>query len=99
MYGIIFFGALAFLSGVGIGFFYFGGLWWTVRRLPHTARPTLLSMGSFIPRVLVTLTALYFVMSGEAWRLVVCLIGFTVARIGLIRRLRPVPADRPVRRS
>jgi len=79
----------ALLAGGSLGIFYFFGLWWTVRKLPSSKSPALLSLGSFAVRTAVVLTGFYFIMGGEWERLLACLVGFIVARVALIRRLKP----------
>jgi F1F0 ATPase subunit 2 len=83
---------LAFSVGVGLGLCYFGGLWWTVRQLATARHPALWLMGSFVVRAGVSLVGFYVVLSGGAARLMVCLLGFFVARTILVRRWLPAPA-------
>jgi F1F0 ATPase subunit 2 len=42
-------------AGALFGIFYFHGLWLTLKKLPNTCQPVLLTMGSFLGR-----TALFF---------------------------------------
>ena len=75
--------------GLGLGFFYFGGLWLTVRHLPNCRSPELFTLGSFALRVAVTLLGFYLVM-GDRWeRLLACMIGFILLRTLLVYRLNP----------
>ncbi|MFP4055679.1 MAG: ATP synthase subunit I [Candidatus Brocadiia bacterium] len=79
----------AAVAGLGLGFVYFGGLWLTLRMLPGSRRPALLALGSFAARMALLLAGIYVVM-GERWeRAVVCVGGAMVARILLVRKLRP----------
>ena len=80
---------LAVLAGVGLGLFYFGGLWLTVRQLPACPWPALLMVGSYVGRTAVVLTGFYFVMDGRGERILACLVGFIAARFLLVSRLRP----------
>ncbi|MBW2036981.1 MAG: ATP synthase subunit I [Deltaproteobacteria bacterium] len=80
---------LSLAAGIGLGFFYFGGLWLTVRRLPEVQRPTLLSLCSFIGRLGLTMVGFYFVMDGHWERLMICLLGFLAIRNLLVRWLGP----------
>jgi len=80
---------LALAAGIGLGVFYFGGLWLTVRRLPTAERPALLSLLSFFARLGVVLSGFYLVMDGHWQRLLVCLLGFLGARVILVRRCGP----------
>ena len=79
----------AFAAGIGLGVFYFGGLWLTVRRLPTARRPVFLSLCSFFGRLGGVLLGFYLVMGGHWGRLLVCLFGFLLARVILVRRWGP----------
>ncbi len=73
--------ALMVVAGLGLGAFFFGGLWWSTRMGLASTRPALWFAGSFLVRSGVTLAGFYF-LSGARWeRLTACLAGFLVARI------------------
>ncbi|MGD9300815.1 MAG: ATP synthase subunit I [Desulfobacterales bacterium] len=78
-----------FGAGVGLGAFYFLGLWWTVRRLPTVRVPALWTVVSFVVRSVVALGGFYLVMAGGWQNLLACLAGFTLIRLWLVRRLSP----------
>jgi F1F0 ATPase subunit 2 len=80
---------LAFMAGTGIGAFYFGGLWWTVRRLPTEAHPARLTLLSLLVRTALSMGAFYVVMGGEWERLLAALLGAMTIRFVMVRRLRP----------
>lgn len=82
---------LAFVAGLGLGLFYFGGLWWTVNRVATAGQPGLLMLGSMLLRGAVVLAGFWLVMDGQLDRLIACVVGFFVMRTLLIRRLRPQP--------
>lgn len=84
---------LAAFAGLALGLFYFGGLWYTVRRLSAARRPWLLVLGSYVVRLVVTVVGMYLVMAGDWKRLVACLAGFLLARIVLTRRLGPAAGE------
>lgn len=71
---------LAVLVGAALGAFFFGGLWWTVRRLPDSEHPVLLMLASLLVRIAVVLGGFWLVMDGRWERAVACLVGFTVVR-------------------
>jgi F1F0 ATPase subunit 2 len=81
--------ALAFVAGIVLGAFYFYGLWLTVRKLPSARRPVVMSLSSFFGRLAVVLVGFYFVTASQWERLVVCLVGFLVVRMVLVRVLGP----------
>ncbi|MDB6155747.1 MAG: hypothetical protein JWL90_4200 [Chthoniobacteraceae bacterium] len=71
---------LASVAGALLGTFFFGGLWWTVRKGVSSPQPALWFVGSLLLRMSVTLAGFYFV-SGAHWELLLlCLLGFIVAR-------------------
>jgi F1/F0 ATPase, Methanosarcina type, subunit 2 len=77
--------ALALLTGVALGSFFFGGLWWTVRKAVHAKIPALWFGGSLMIRMAVTMSGFYLIGAGSWQRLLVCGIGFALARMLVIR--------------
>ncbi len=71
---------LAWLAGGVLGAFFFGGLWWTVRRGLSSRRPALWFLGSLLVRMTIALTGFYFTSCGRWERLLACLLGFVLAR-------------------
>ena len=86
--------APAFAAGILLGGFFFGGLWWTVRRGIASRRPALWFIGSLLLRVSITLGGFYFVGRGHWQQLAVCLLGFVAARVGVKWLTRLPVADR-----
>jgi F1F0 ATPase subunit 2 len=80
--------AWAWVAGTGLGLFYFGGLWFTVQRLPTCRWPAPLVLASFVGRTAVVVVGFYFVMGGRWERVLACLVGFIVVRLVLVSRLR-----------
>ncbi|MGD2245256.1 MAG: ATP synthase subunit I [Candidatus Aminicenantes bacterium] len=81
---------LFFLAGTGMGFIYFGGLWWTVRRLPGSRQPHLLAYASFLVRSGFCLAGLILVARGGRWEhVIVSLLGIIGTRWILVRRWSP----------
>lgn len=83
---------LAALAGGLLGAFFFGGLWWTVRKSLTSARPALWVFVSLLLRMGVTMTGFYFVAGGDWRRLLSCLVGFVIVR-QLVTRLTRLPED------
>lgn len=77
---------LAWVVGGLLGAFFFGGLWWTLRRGVASQRPALWFLGSLLARVSATLFGFYFVSDGRWERMLLCLLGFMLAR-GIVTRL------------
>ena len=89
--------ALAFLAGAFLGMFFFGGLWWTVQRGVASERPALWFFGSLLLRTSLILAGFYFVSQGHWSRLAICLLGFVIARLIVVRRLTHRPAEERTR--
>jgi F1F0 ATPase subunit 2 len=83
---------LAWMAGGALGAIFFGGLWWTVRRACSSESPALWFFGSLLLRMSITLVGFYFVSGGEWKRLMLCLLGFTVARL-LVTWLTRTPGN------
>ncbi len=79
------------IAGLLVGAMYFGGLWWTVNRSVATSSPALLFVCSFALRTAIAVAAFYLVGRGHGERLLLCLLGFVIARI-VIARLTCTPA-------
>jgi F1F0 ATPase subunit 2 len=84
---------LAGLVGLALGCLYFGGLWLTVRRLPTTQNPVLLTLLSFIGRIGIVVFGFGFVAASTPQAsplyLLACLLPFFWIRNRLIQRLQP----------
>jgi F1F0 ATPase subunit 2 len=85
--------ALALATGVLLGTFFFGGLWWTVQKGVTSDRPALWFLGSSLIRTAMILAGFYFVSQGHWSRLAMCLLGFVIARLIVVRRLTQRPAE------
>ena len=72
---------LASMAGAALGAIFFGGLWWTIRKACASERPALWFFGSLLLRMSIALGGFYFVSGGNWKRLLLCLLGFTVARL------------------
>jgi F1F0 ATPase subunit 2 len=85
---------LDLVAGIMLGILYFGGLWLTVKNLPASKNPYILTLGSFFCRTVISLFGFYLVARGGHWeRLLVCLSGFILMKIFLVYRLRPEKRD------
>jgi F1F0 ATPase subunit 2 len=81
--------ALALVAGLLLGAIFFGGLWWTVRKGVSSKQPAFWFLGSLLLRMSIALAGFYFV-SGRHWeRLLLCLLGFVMARLVVTWLTRP----------
>ncbi len=76
---------LLVLAGFGLGMLFYGGLWMTVRAIPKSRHPIVLTVGSSWVRTGVVIAGLLLAMDGLWQRALACLVGFIVARIVLAR--------------
>jgi F1F0 ATPase subunit 2 len=80
---------LAWMAGGVLGAIFFGGLWWTVRKGVSSPRPALWFLGSMLLRMSIALAGFYFVGRGHWERLLLCLLGFVMARFVVTWLTRP----------
>lgn len=68
------------VTGGMIGVMFFGGLWWTVQKALSSTRPALWFFSSWLLRMSLALTGFHLVAGGHWQRLLICLLGFVMAR-------------------
>lgn len=78
----------ALIAGLLLGAMFFGGLWWTVQKGVSSTRPALWFFGSLLLRTSLTLVGFYVVSGGQWEKLLMCLLGFTIARLTVTRLTR-----------
>ena len=81
--------ALALSAGLLLGAIFFGGLWWTVRKGASSEQPAFWFLGSLLLRMSIAFAGFYLVSGGRWERLLVCLVGFVIARLVVMRLTRP----------
>ena len=82
--------------GMALGFFYYGSLWFILRRLPQLKYPALWVGLSLLLRTLAVVGVLYLLFA-DAWQqLLIALLGMLISRALLVQRIKPGPrhADR-----
>ena len=84
---------LALVEGLFFGAVFFGGLWWTVQKGVSSNGSALWFFGSFLVRMSIVLVGCYFITRGPWQRLIVCFVGFVIARL-IVTRLTQ-SAERP----
>ena len=80
---------LSLASGIIFGLFYFGGLWLTLKHVPNSKQPALLSISSFLGRSVVCLFGFYLISSSGLEAVALSLAGFILSKFALIYRLKP----------
>jgi F1F0 ATPase subunit 2 len=81
---------LSCAAGLGLGLIFFWGLWFTIKKMVSAKKPALLFLGSLIVRVSITLVGFYYVALGNWQRLLICLLGFIVARFIIMHLTRSI---------
>ena len=79
---------LALVMGIALGGLFFGGLWWTVQKGVVSNRPGLWFFVSLLLRTSLVLGGFYFIAAGHWQRLLLCLLGFLLARLIVTRLTR-----------
>jgi F1F0 ATPase subunit 2 len=79
---------IVLVEGVFVGLFFFGGLWWTVQKGLTSNHAALWFFGSTLLRVGIALAGFYFIACGDWSRILVCLLGFVIARIAVVHFAR-----------
>ena len=74
---------LSLASGIFFGLFYFGGLWLTLKHLPDSKQPALLTLGSFLGRSAVCLFGFYLISGNGLEALAFSLAGFMLSKFAL----------------
>lgn len=74
-------GALA--TGIALGLFFFGGLWFTVSRLATARHPAMLALASFWIRML-TATGVILLVVKQHWEYgLILILGFALGRVAI----------------
>ncbi len=92
----------AWAMGCLLGTLFFGGLWWTIRRGLSSKRPALWFFGSLLLRMSSVLVGFYLIARRHHWQpLVLCLVGFVMARLLVTWLTRPqgLLSSRPTREA
>lgn len=85
--------SLDFLSGVLLGVFFFGGLWWTVQKGLVSQWPAFWFLSSLLLRTGVIVTGFLIVSQGKWLKLIFCFAGFVLARCCVMLTCSPSQAN------
>ncbi len=80
---------LSFIAGLLLGTLFFGGLWFTVKKIVNAKMPVIWVISSFVFRVGITLVGFYYISFGNWQRLLICLLGFIIARYAVAYFTKP----------
>lgn len=77
-----------FIAGIISGLYYFGGLWWTVQKVPTSSSPRILLAVSFIARLFPIVCVMYFAARNNPGVFFTLLPGFFLIRMVMTRKIR-----------
>lgn len=83
----------AFVAGIVLGTVFFGGLWLTVKHGLRKKKSVLIFTASFIIRMTIILLGFYYVGANSWQKMLVCLLGFLMARFVITRITAGPDAD------
>ena len=86
---------LVLLGGACLGFLFFGGLWFTSKKMLHSKKPVLWYLGSLFIRTGITLLGFYYMGKNNWMYMLCCLFGFIMARF-IVIRLTKTKAAQPI---
>ena len=75
------------IIGLIIGFFYFAGLWLTVKKVRYSREPKKFMAFSSAARLLPTLTVMFLLMRKDPGMFLAMLIAFFIVRFIMIKRI------------
>ena len=84
---------IALPVGLALGAIFYGGLWWTVRKLHASKSPAMLFLGSLLVRMAILLLGIYAVGMGHWERMVVAVVGVMLARFIVLRVTKEKEGD------
>ncbi len=76
---------LVFCAGILLGAFFFGGLLWTTKKGLLSKNPALIFITSAVLRISITLIGFYYLSSHQWDKMLICLVGFILARFFITR--------------
>lgn len=88
---------LVFPGGLLLGIFFYGGLWWTVRKGLSSRRPALWFFTSYLLRMGVTVAGLSALADGHWQRLLVFFLGWLTARLLVMQLDKWAAPNNPAR--
>ncbi len=75
---------LALFVGALLGVFFFGGLWWTIRKGIASKWVAVWFIGSLLIRTMIVMAVFYFVSQHHWSRFAACAVGFLLTRIVIV---------------
>lgn len=82
---------ISFLVGILLGIIFFGGLYWSVRKLTTVKYPGLLMAVSVIGRMVILLAGIYLVAGSDFRRMIAVLLGVVAVKFFMIFKVQREP--------
>jgi len=73
-----------FFGGVFLGIIFFGGLYWSVNKLPKVKHPAFLMIVSALVRMVILITGIYFIAGNDIKKILSTLGGVIIVKIIMI---------------
>ncbi len=70
----------SFIGGIILGLIFFGGLYYTTKKLSIVKRPALFVIASIVLRMAILIGGLYFIFSGDIIRLLIAIVGVFISK-------------------
>ena len=82
---------VSLLAGTGLGLFYFGGLWFTLKQTVYLGKPSgTLALFSFITRTAIVLAGMVPILGGGILAVLAAMAGMAVSLFFLFHLLNPM---------
>lgn len=80
---------IGLVAGLAAGAVFFGGLWWTTRRLPECKRPGLMMLASLVVRMSMVVGVFYLLSLYGRWEpMAAGLVGLITGRLAMVRHVK-----------
>lgn len=76
------------IAGIGLGTFFYLGLWWTVNKGMQSKFPAVWFFASLLVRTCITVIGFYYVAHGSWKQLLICFLGFFMTRLLVTKSIK-----------
>lgn len=86
--------SIPLIAGLILGLFFYSGLWWTTHKVIDDSWSPIWFIGSFVLRMSVVGSGFYLIAAPKLSALLLCFLGFMLARLLFTRILQRIPENR-----
>ncbi|QSX08534.1 ATP synthase subunit I [Alkalibacter rhizosphaerae] len=79
---------IAFITGIGLGILFFGGLYLSVQQMNKVKHPAALMIISLILRMALVVGGLYLIRGDSYWNIPIALLGIVLVRTVMTGRMK-----------